>query len=362
MEKGVHDVAYPCFITEQLQKFYRIEIDRGGGSGTFFHGLHRLTAGGMVMFHLVRLCERPILGPRSEHPWEAAAVFNPGVAQQGDRTVLLYRAADLPFTEYGHPTAYHSCIGYASSTDGIHFTRNDAPVFVGSLPQEARGVEDPRVTFLDGRFYMVYTAFGGRGPGDWRLAMADSDDLLHWEHRRILLDETNKDGALLPARMGGRYYLFHRREPSIWICDSSDGLHWEHHRIVMTPRGEGWESVRIGIAGPPLLLPEGWLLLYHAVDRQRVYRLGAALLDKNDPGRVLVRLDQPVFFPRLSWECQGLVPNVVFSCGAAALPDRLLVYYGAADTWIGVAGLPWHAIDWSQNYPVTVNERSGNKR
>ncbi|RIV19550.1 glycosidase [Alicyclobacillaceae bacterium I2511] len=295
---------------------------------------------------LHRLSLQPLLGPIPGNTWETSAVFNPAVAVRGDKTVLLYRACDLPFTDaQGKHTHYTSFIGYAESTDGLHFSRLPEPVFRGNEVYEVRGVEDPRVVWLDERYLMTYTAFGGRHAGDWHIALTESVDLVHWENHRILLRGTDKDGALLPVRRNGEYFLFHRRDPDIWLCHTPDLDHFHDHRVILSPIGEHWEAVKVGIAGPPVETKRGWLLLYHAVDRDHVYRLGAALLDKENPYHVLSRLSYPIFEPELAWEKNGLVPNVVFSCGAVSAEDGLWVYYGGADTAIGVAFATWAEID-----------------
>lgn len=232
-----------------------------------------------------------------------------------------------------------SSIGYARSLDGIHFERYEKPVLVGMTEQEGWGVEDPRITKLEGRYYMLYTAFGGRSWDDIRISLVESEDLVNWSGRRILLDEPNKDAALLPEKVGGKYVLFHRRHPNIWIAYSDDLRTWHGHEIIMTPRPGFWDSRKIGIAGPPLKLEQGWLLIYHGVDENQVYRLGAALLDGEDPSKVLARQEAPILEPELEWERHGLVPNVVFSCGACEKDGVIYVYYGAADTCIGVAAV-----------------------
>ncbi|RIV23237.1 glycosidase [Alicyclobacillaceae bacterium I2511] len=295
---------------------------------------------------LHRLAFDPLLQPVPSHTWETSAVFNPAVAVREDRTVLLYRTSDLPFTDaHGKTTHYTSSIGYAESTDGLHFSRRPEPVFQGNAAYEIRGVEDPRVVWLEDHYWMTYTAFGGRHAGDWHIALTESKDLIHWENHRILLRGTDKDGALLPARPHGEYFLFHRRDPDIWLCHTADLKHFHDHRVILSPIGDQWEAVKVGIAGPPLETEHGWLLLYHAVDKNHVYRLGAALLDKENPYHVLSRLSYPILEPELPWEKNGLVPNVVFSCGARPTEDGLWVYYGGADTVIGIAFATWAEIE-----------------
>lgn len=294
------------------------------------------------MIRLTRLADEPVLTPDPSRPWERAAVFNPAVVYENGLFHLLYRACDRPF-RLDTPVPRHrftSVIGHATSRDGIHFQRDPQPVLTGRGAQEAWGVEDPRVTRLGSEYVMLYTAFGGRSWDDVRIAMARSRDLVHWEDRRIVLDEPNKNAALFPERVGGRYVLLHRRHPDIWIAWSEDLRGWTDHRVLMRPREGAWDCRKIGAAGPPMRIPEGWLLFYHGVDERGTYRLGVALLDPDDPSRVLARQAEPVLEPEREWERRGLVPGVVFSCGAAEVGDAYYVYYGAADTVIGVAVLP----------------------
>lgn len=296
------------------------------------------------MFKLRRLSEQPILEPNPNNQWEQAAVFNCGVTYHDGRVHMFYRAADRDFAaladENPDPSKrFVSSIGYAVSADGINFEREPEPIFVGEGLQEAWGVEDPRISRIGNTFYMLYTAFGGRDWDDHRIAMACSRDMRKWERHGVLLDEPNKDAGLLEEKVDGRYMLFHRRMPHIWVAFSSDLKHWEDHQIIMETIPGGWEELKIGIAGQPIRIAQGYLMIYHAVDRHKTYRLGAALLDGEDPTKVVRRLPEPILEPELEWEKEGFVPNVVFSCGQVVKDDFLYVYYGAADRVIGVAGI-----------------------
>ncbi|MGE5550108.1 MAG: glycosidase [Bacteroidota bacterium] len=291
------------------------------------------------MLKLQRLSLQPILQPIAAHSWERSAVFNAAAVSHAGKIHLFYRATDLPCHErYGR---YISRLGHAVSADGMRFEREAEPAFSGCGGQEERGVEDPRITYLEGKFYMTYTGFGGRFDGDYRICMASSTDLINWTRHGVVLDEPNKDAALFPERIGGRYVLLHRRYPDIWLCYSQDLRIWTDHKIIMRTRPDTWEAGRIGAAGPPIKTPQGWLLIYHAADTDNVYRLGAALLDLNDPSTVIHRQERPILEPELAWERDGWVPNVVFSNGHVIRGDRLLVYYGGADTCLGVAQMPW---------------------
>ncbi|AAM23369.1 putative GH43/DUF377 family glycosyl hydrolase [Caldanaerobacter subterraneus subsp. tengcongensis MB4] len=295
------------------------------------------------MFRLERLRDKPILSPIEEHEWERAAVFNAAAIYEDGKVHLFYRASNNKFVlnieKPQEENKFVSSIGYAVSEDGINFQRFDKPILVGETPQEAWGVEDPRITKLEGKYYMLYTGFGGRDWLDFRICMVWSEDLKSWEGHRIVLDEPNKDAALLSEKINGKYVLFHRRMPDIWIAYSEDLVNWHDHKIIMSPRKGWWDSKKIGIAGPPLKMEDGWLLIYHGVDENNVYRLGAALLDLKDPSKVIARQEEPILEPELPWEKEGLVPNVVFSCGAVEIDGVFYVYYGAADTCIGVAAV-----------------------
>ncbi|MEZ0537608.1 glycosidase [Caldicellulosiruptoraceae bacterium PP1] len=295
------------------------------------------------MIKLERLTNEPILEAKNLNNWEKAAVFNAGVIYHQGYVHLFYRASDNGFVldteEPMEEYKFTSSIGYAKSKDGINFERFDKPLLVGDMEQENWGLEDPRITYINDTFYMLYTGFGGRSWLDIRIMLRESKDLINWSEGRVLLDEPNKDAALHPELVNGKYMLFHRRPPSIWICFSDDLKNWYDHNIIMEPREGKWDSKKIGIAGPPVLVNDGWLLIYHGVDEKNTYRLGAALLDKNNPSKVIARQDEPIIEPELLWEKEGLVPNVIFSCGQCVINDTLYVYYGACDTCIGVAAI-----------------------
>jgi predicted GH43/DUF377 family glycosyl hydrolase len=161
-----------------------------------------------------------------------------------------------------------------------------------------------------------------------------------------VLDESNKDASLFPEQIDGKFWMLHRRPPHIWLATSKDMRSWEDHRILMEAVPvSSWESEKVGIAGPPIRTPAGWLLIYHGVSQDKVYSLGIALLDLQDPGRVVARQAEPILIPQLDWEVNGYVPNVVFSCGQIVLNDEIIVYYGGADTAIGAAKMKLNEVD-----------------
>jgi predicted GH43/DUF377 family glycosyl hydrolase len=282
---------------------------------------------------LKRAGDGPILTPQADVPWEKDTVFNTAAIHDGGRFHLLYRAvAHNP----GDPN--RSSIGYAVSDDGIHFDRLDHPVLTsGVVPDEAQGVEDPRVIKFEDTFYMCYTAYDGQR---CQIALATSLDLLHWERQGVILDDKvfgwNKDASLFPRKFGGRWCLMHRPAPDVYVSFGHDLHHWTEHHCVMKPMFD-WESTKIGGGAQPILTDAGWLLVYHGVDKAHTYRLGLALLDLDDPTKVIKRYPEPVLSPELPWELKGDVSNVCFTCGAVLLGDELWVYYGCADSVIGLA-------------------------
>ncbi len=287
---------------------------------------------------LERLSDQPILRPKKNSPWEAGAVFNCAVIYDKGLVHLIYRATDI--ASNGKKGKYINSLGYAVSKNGVDFNRLEQPILANDVPQELRGPEDPRVVKEDDTFYMMYTGYGGRFDGDYRICLATSENLISWSRQGVVLDEQNKDASLFPQKIGGKWVMLHRRAPDIWLAFSDNLKNWTGHTKIMGPIPDSsWENEKIGIAGPPIETKDGWFLIYHAVDADRRYRLGAALLDRDNPARVLARYPKPILEAELDWEVNGHIPNVVFSCGQAVIGDDIYVYYGGADTVIGVAGM-----------------------
>lgn len=276
--------------------------------------------------HLQRYPGNPVLMPNPQHAWEALNVFNAAVVRHNGLFHMLYRAQGVDYVSH---------IGYAVSEDGFRWARLDRPVMSPACEWEARGVEDPRVTRIGDTFYMCYTGYSFHGT---RACLARSRNLITWERMGVILpNENNKDHVLFPEKVGGRYALLHRRPPDIWLAYSEDLVHWTDHQIIMRPRPDTWEHLKIGAGGPPVKTKSGWLLIYHAVDRYGVYRLGAALLDLDNPAVVLSRPETFILEPRETWEQKGDVPNVVFTCATVVVDETLYVYYGGADRVMALA-------------------------
>jgi beta-1,2-mannobiose phosphorylase / 1,2-beta-oligomannan phosphorylase len=296
-----------------------------------------------------RAAENPLLAPTSRW-WESKGVFNPGIAEGPDGTIhILYRAMGNDMI---------SRFGYARTRDGVTIeARSAEPVFEPELGDEYErlGIEDPRITVLDGGYYITYTAasrYGVRDPHvpresshelPWpvwrvRVSLAVTDDFQTFTRYRIILPEMdNKDAVLLPEKIQGKYVLLHRLPPDIWIAYSENLRVWEGYRAVLRTRPAYWDERRLGAGAPPIRVPGGWLLCYHGSDHHNVYRAGFVLLDANDPSRVLGRSVAAALEPRAPYELTGLVPRVVFPTGLVLRGDTLLLYYGAADRVIGVA-------------------------
>jgi predicted GH43/DUF377 family glycosyl hydrolase len=283
--------------------------------------------------------DAPILSPHGDG-FEAAGVFNPAVIRRNGEFVMLYRAQDR---------AGVSRLGYASSTDGIHFMSRPDPILAPEAPYERRGVEDPRLVSIDGTYYLTYTAYDGR---DAQLALATSRDLEHWTRRGVILPANRgrwnvhwtKSGAILPQKINGRYWMYYMADAAggsdqLGVAESVDLLHWtESLDAPLLRRRPGYFDARVVEPGPPPVMTDaGILLVYNGADERLVYSTGWALFDRRDPTRVLQRSDQPVFRPERPWELAGQVPNVVFVEALVRDGGRWLAYYGAADKYVGVA-------------------------
>jgi predicted GH43/DUF377 family glycosyl hydrolase len=290
---------------------------------------------------LERHVANPVLLPDPMSDWECYNVFNASVLFHNGLFHMHYRAQGLDWV---------SRIGYAVSEDGIQWNRLRRPVLapVGGL--DARGVEDPRVVEIEGVFYMTYTAFGREYRGDGEPTylgggilpmVARSENLIVWQTLGpIVKGEDNKDHVLFPRRIRGRFAAFHRRRPQVWLAYSDDLVNWREGDMVPIygPRSDNWWDCRsVGSNGVPIETEAGWLVLNHAYDDDRVYRLGVVLLDLDDPTKVINRPQEPIFWPEELWELRGDVPNVVFSCANPVVDGIVHVYYGGADHVIGLA-------------------------
>ena len=282
----------------------------------------------------------PIL-TSADVPYPANSVFNPGAVRVGDETILLVRVEDLRGISLLH---------VARSRDGVSDWLFDPEPLLQADdhdPEETWGCEDPRITWLPERdeWAIAYTAYSRRGP---LVSLATTRDFRSVHRLGPVMPPEDKDAALFPGRIDGRWAMIHRPSPlrgaaHIWLSYSPDLRHWGDHRLLLEARdGAWWDAGKIGLGPPPLETPEGWLVMYHGVRTTSdgpIYRVGLALLDLDDPGTVLHRTDEWVFGPEAPHEITGDVGRVVFPCGWIhdAETDRLHLYYGAADSVIGLA-------------------------
>jgi len=326
-----------------------------------------------------RCPENPIVVP-GLYDWRMAAVFNPGVLLDDDGRFYMYERAA------GQLRPFHCYIGMLDSDDGVHFTHvRDTPVFTPAMAGSKYGsVQDPRVVRIEGVYYMTYAfrpyawncdptglgvpestqaeypGFNGKPEENMtRSGIAVSPDRVRWEHKfwPTPAECDDRDVILFPEKIAGQFALLRRPlqfvgprygtdNPGIWICFSRDLEHWTAPELIAKPLYT-WEDGRIGGSTPPLRTPQGWLVLYHGVEHQHpptrrvVYRLGAMLLDLDDPRKVLARTKRFIMEPETYYEKFGLyIPNVIFPTGNVVKDGLLHLYYGVCDTAIALATVP----------------------
>jgi predicted GH43/DUF377 family glycosyl hydrolase len=298
-------------------------------------------------WYFKRFPKNPILLPNPLHNWEAKAVFNPAAISLGGKIHIIYRALSE------HNT---SSFGYAATKNGVNILERLADQIY--LPREEfekkkidnanSGCEDPRLTKIGKNIYMCYTAFDGIGPPRVAISSITEKDFLehHWNWEKPVLITPagfdDKDTCLFPEKLPGGYFILHRVDSE--ICgDYFKTLNFKNESVkkcirIIGPRINSWDSAKVGITAPPIKTKYGWLLLYHGVSKSHsTYRVGALLLDLKDPAIVLARSTDPIFEPEEPYEKVGIVNNVVFPCGMVVRDKLLYIYYGGADTVVGVA-------------------------
>ncbi|MEP6998897.1 MAG: glycoside hydrolase family 130 protein [bacterium] len=334
-----------------------------------------------------RAPENPILTPAMIRPsrpdLNVVGVFNPAATMQGDDVVLLLRVAEAPakhsaaeavapvfnagtgqleFRRWmaGTPRldvtdprvivfegkSWLTSISHlrvARSRDGIHFDVDPIPAIFPETALESFGIEDPRITLIDGTYWINYTAVSPLGIAT---ALASTNDFRSFTRHGIIFPPNNRDVTIFPEKIGDRYVALHRPmpdgigQPAMWSASSPDMMSWGDHRFVADARLGSWDDGKIGGGAVPFRVAEGWLAVYHGVSASPMqYSLGALLLDANDPSIVLARSRQPILAPETPYEREGFFGGVVFTCGLLAQGDAIRVYYGAADGVTAVADL-----------------------
>lgn len=343
--------------------------------------------------HFNRHPENPIIRP-GRYDWRQAVTFNPGVLYDDGRFYLYERAA-------ASLRPFHCVIGLLESEDGVHFQHvTDQPVWTPESAGSPYGsVQDPRLVALDGRYYMTYAfrpyawdcfptglgipesrevrypGFGGNSADNQtRSGIAVSEDKLHWQHLCWPTPQEldDRDVILFPETINGQYALLRRPlgyvgpdvqpgRAAIRICFSQDFLHWSEPQVLIEPKFE-WEGTRIGGAAPPIKTEAGWLTFYHGVEevhpptRRVIYRLGAVLLDLENPLRVTARCPHFLMEPEMYYEHTGLyIPHVIFPTGAVVVDEDIYLYYGCCDTAIGLATVNLEELlHYVMQFPVKV--------
>jgi predicted GH43/DUF377 family glycosyl hydrolase len=327
----------------------------------------------------------PIISPSDVKPsmpgYRVLGAFNPGAVRFGDEILLLLRVSEscesaegyvrtpvyrfeggrsfpdiMEFKESDpevklkdtrgviyrgteHLTTL-SHIRIARSGDGICFTVEDKPFIFPVNETEKYGCEDARITVIDGRYYINFTIIS---EDSWSTALGVTEDFVHLERLGIIFHPENKDVAIFPEKIHGKFRALHRPnnsgfgKASIWYAESPDLLHWGNHKCIVRPRDMMWESMKIGGGAPPIRTPEGWLIIYHGKGDHSLYSLFCLLLDLDEPHRVVRRAEVPLITPTEPFETDGFFGNVVFSNGIVELDGKIYIYYGAADESVGLA-------------------------
>ncbi|CAN5788608.1 glycoside hydrolase family 130 protein [soil metagenome] len=329
-----------------------------------------------------RFTENPLLSPAdlkaSSDGLEITCLLNPGVFTYQDKTWLAVRVAERPaqkdkFISFPILTAIGSIeiieipkddpalkatdarvINYKGvdylttlshlrllcSDDGINFYEPDGyKPLVGEGVLQTFGIEDCRVSFLENKYHLTFTAVSDNGVG---VGLRTTIDWKNFQSFGMMLPPHNKDCAIFEERINGMYYALHR--PSsvdiggnyIWLASSPDGIHWGNHHCLIKTREDAWDSARIGAGAAPIKTEQGWLEIYHGANHQHQYCLGAFLLDLNDPSKVIARTEEPIMVPTADYELSGFFGNVVFTNGHIVHPDddTVTVYYGASDEFV----------------------------
>lgn len=334
-----------------------------------------------------RFPQNPLLSPRDLKPskegLEITCLLNPGVFQFNSKTWLVVRVAERPaqkedrisfpvLDEKGEMKIIEidkndkdldatdarvinykgadylttmSHLRLLCSDDGTRFYEPEGyPKLMGEGRLETFGIEDCRVTKLNGTYHLTYTSVSENGVG---VGLRTTTDWKKFQSHGMIIPPHNKDCAIFEEKIHGFYYALHR--PSsvdlggnyIWLASSPDGIHWGNHKCLIRTRKGSWDSARVGAGAAPIRTDKGWLEIYHGANEKHQYCLGAFLLDLDDPSKLLARTEEPIMVPTASYELSGFFGNVVFTNGHVLHPDgdRITVYYGASDEFVCAADL-----------------------
>jgi beta-1,2-mannobiose phosphorylase / 1,2-beta-oligomannan phosphorylase len=329
--------------------------------------------------------KNPIITPGDIKPtdngFKVAGVFNCGVTRSGGEVILLMRVAEEPLNDGGEKVIvplldlekgiitkkefyrsdpsidchdprflrtisgnYLTSISHlriARSKNGIDFNIDENPALFPENEYEKFGIEDPRITLIDGIYYISYVAVSD--VTGITTCLATTTDFKEFKRHGVIFMPDNKDVCIFPEKIKGRYYALNRpestefRRKDIWISESADLFSWGGHRRLMGPGEKSWDNSRIGAGAIPFRIDEGWLEIYHGASEYDRYCLGAVILNSEKPWEVIARSDAPIIEPERDYELSGLVGSVVFSCGVLYENGIVKIYYGAADSCIAYA-------------------------
>ncbi len=340
------------------------------------------------MINVTRCIQNPLIKPQDVKPsredFKVDGIFNCGVAKYNNEVILLCRVAESvkeenqdviqipvvvnkdgkdqievikivksenPQYDYSdsrslwiidnkgnRKIAYLTSLSHirlARSKDGVNFVIDDEPFIFPIAKEEGWGMEDPRVTEIDGTFYINYTSVTQNGAAT---SLISTKDFVSYERHGIIFAPENKDVTIFPEKIGGKYVAFNRPvpcaigNPDIWLAESLDLIHWgKQQHFYGVAKDDSWENGRIGGGAVPFKTDKGWIKIYHAADSDNRYCLGAFLLDANDPTKILSKTSTPILEPDAIYEKEGFFGNVVFTCGCLLEEETVVIYYGAAD-------------------------------
>jgi beta-1,2-mannobiose phosphorylase / 1,2-beta-oligomannan phosphorylase len=229
----------------------------------------------------------------------------------------------------------------ARSKNGIDFGIDKNPAMIPENIYEIFGIEDPRITWIAGKYYITYSAISDTT--GITTCLASTNDFVRFTRHGVIFSPDNKDAVIFPAKISGKYYALNRPSSSelglkgMWISESPDLICWGNHNWLMGPGKGCWDGGRIGGGAVPFRIKEGWLEIYHGASRDNRYCLGAVLLDSDEPFKIIAKSGKPVMEPQTDYELNGYFGNVIFTCGVLYEEGRVKVYYGAADTCIAYA-------------------------
>ena len=280
-----------------------------------------------------RYSGNPIL-TKHDVPYAVQTVHNAGMVKVRDKYIMLFRS---------HLDTGRSIIGLAESVDGYAFTVHAQPFITPAQTgvfreYEAFGVEDPRISCIDGMYYITYSAYSKHGV---RICLAKTTDFSSIERISLITEADYRNVVIFPEKINGRYVRLDRPHSAIspwaiWISYSKDLIYWGESELIMMPVPYHWDEMKIGPGATPIKTEHGWLSIYHGVFPTMdgaIYRLGVALHALQDPAKIIGVGDSWILQPEDPWEVTGYVHNVVFTCGAIAEPDgSVKIYWGGADS------------------------------